>query len=73
MDEFQVDFVPRREGRWVAGLIERQYNNKQLMMGGGSMEKVTEKDPETVETGGGVGLKLVLSIATMTRSGGVTV
>ena len=55
MEKSQVDGVPCLERIWGAGETERCYNNKRLLMGGGSVEEGTENDPKTVETGGAVG------------------
>ena len=57
-DDVQVDGVPGRERRRVAGVTERCYGDKQLLMGGGSMEEGTENDPETVDTGGAGGARI---------------
>ena len=47
----QVDGVPFRERRWVAGVTERCGNEERLLMGGSSDGGRTNKDTETAETG----------------------
>ena len=58
VEDVQVGGVPRQERRWGAGETQRCYNEKRLLVGGGSMEEGTENNPETVETGGAGGARI---------------
>ena len=52
VDKVEVDGIPRQKRRWGAGDTEKCFVNKRLLMGGGRLEKGTENDQETIDTGG---------------------